>query len=264
MTNRTAAVRYARALFDVNLESGDLQKAESDLDLFARLVVEHEGLRRVLFAVAVQPPKKRAIINDLRNRLREVSPTVTRLLTVLADRGRLALLPDILRFYRARVFDHLGVVDTEVTTAQPLSPARTPRCGSGSPPRARATCGSRRSSIRSNPMSVTGTRRRGVSLPRQGRRARRRSGRRRRSPPTSAACRRRRRTATAGRTCTTRPPWTGQRWPGTLLAVGAPVDAPLRTDGGTLGPRLLSTLSRRGEDRLRRGRRDPAPHRGGR
>jgi F-type H+-transporting ATPase subunit delta len=125
MTNRTAAVRYARALFDVNLESGDdLRKAESDLDLFARLVDEHEGLRRVLFAAAVQPPKKRAIINDLRNRFREVSPTVTRLLTVLADRGRLALLPDILRFYRARVFEHLGVVDAEVTTAQPLSPAQ--------------------------------------------------------------------------------------------------------------------------------------------
>ena len=124
MTNRTAAVRYARALFDVSLENGDLRRAESDLEEFARLVDEHEPLRRVLFAAAVQPPKKRAIINDLRNRFREVSPTVTRLLTVLADRGRLALLPDIVRFYRARVFEHLGVVDAEVTTARPLSPAQ--------------------------------------------------------------------------------------------------------------------------------------------
>ena len=41
---------------------------------------------------------------------------------MLADRGRLALLPDIVRFYRARVFEHLGVVDAEVTTARPLSP----------------------------------------------------------------------------------------------------------------------------------------------
>lgn len=124
MTNRTAAVRYARALFDVNLEGGDLRRAESDLDQFARLVEEHEGLRRVLFAAAIQPPKKRAIINDLRNRFREFSPTVARMLTVLADRGRLALLPDIVRFYRARVFEHLGVVNAEVTTAQPLSPAQ--------------------------------------------------------------------------------------------------------------------------------------------
>ena len=125
MTNRTAAVRYARALFDVGLESGDLRQAESDLEQFARLVSEHETLRRVLFGSAVQPPQKRAIINDLRNRLRGgVSPTVTRLLTVLADRGRLGLLPDIVRFYRARVLDHLGVVDAEVTTAQPLSPAQ--------------------------------------------------------------------------------------------------------------------------------------------
>ena len=38
-----------------------------------------------------------------------------------------------------------------------------------------------------------------------------------------------------------------------LLAAGAPVDAPLRTDGEALGPRLLSTLS--SQDRLRRLRR---------
>ena len=121
MTNRTAAVRYARALFDVSLKDGDLRTAASDLDEFAKLVDEHPTLRRVLFASAVRPPTKRAIINDLRYRFRAVSPTVTRLLTVLADRGRLALLPDIVRFYRARVFEHLGVVDAQVTTAQPLS-----------------------------------------------------------------------------------------------------------------------------------------------
>ena len=122
MTNRTAAVRYARALFDVSLRNDDLRRAESDLDEFTRLVDAHETLRRVLLAAAVPPPKKRAIINDLRNRSREASPTVTRLLTVLADRGRLALLPDIVRFYRARVFEHLEVVDAQVTTARPLSP----------------------------------------------------------------------------------------------------------------------------------------------
>ena len=124
MTNRTAAVRYARALFDVNLKNGDLSTAESDLAEFARLVEGHEKLRRVLFTSAVRSPTKRAIINDLRNRSRAVSPTVTRLLTVLADRGRLPLLPDIVRFYRARVFEHLGVVDAQVTTAEPLSPAQ--------------------------------------------------------------------------------------------------------------------------------------------
>ena len=125
MTNRTAAVRYARALFDISLENGDLRTAESDLDQFAQLVNEHETLRQVLFASAVGPPKKRAIINDLRNRFRVVSPTVTRLLTMLADRGRLGLLPDIVRFYRARVIEHLRVVDAQVTTAQPLSPEQT-------------------------------------------------------------------------------------------------------------------------------------------
>ena len=122
MTNRTAAVRYARALFDVNLKNGDLRTAESDLDEFIRLVDGHPMLRRVLFASALRAPTKRAIINDLRNRARSAAPTVSRLLILLADRGRLALLPDIARFYRARVFEHHGIVDARVTTAQPLSP----------------------------------------------------------------------------------------------------------------------------------------------
>lgn len=124
MTNRTAAVRYARALFDVNLKNGDLRTAESDLDGFIRLVDGHPMLRRALFASALRAPTKRAIINDLRNRARSVAP-VSRLLILLADRGRLALLPDIARFYRARVFEHHGVVDAQVTTAQPLSPEQS-------------------------------------------------------------------------------------------------------------------------------------------
>ena len=40
-----------------------------------------------------------------------------------------------------------------------------------------------------------------------------------------------------------------------LLAVGAPVDARRRTDGEALGPRLLSTLSMCGQDRLHQVRR---------
>ena len=60
-----------------------------------------------------------------------------------------------------------------------------------------------------------------------------------------------------GRTCTTRPPWTGRRGPGAARA-GAALNARLRTDRVPLGPGLLSTLSRCGQDRFSRCRRTGA------
>ena len=43
----------------------------------------------------------------------------------MAERDRLGLLPEVVRSYRARLLDHLGVVEAQVTTAQPLTPERT-------------------------------------------------------------------------------------------------------------------------------------------
>jgi F-type H+-transporting ATPase subunit delta len=48
------------------------------------------------------------------------SPIVARLLRLLADRDRLALLPDIVAGYRARLMEHQKVVRVEVVTAMEL------------------------------------------------------------------------------------------------------------------------------------------------
>ena len=54
----------------------------------------------------------------------QLSAPVRKLLLLLATRGRLELLPDILDVYRERLMEHRQVVQAEVTTAVPLSPER--------------------------------------------------------------------------------------------------------------------------------------------
>jgi F-type H+-transporting ATPase subunit delta len=121
MTTRTAATRYARALFDVALKEGaDVQQVGRDLSGFAALVGEHEQLSRVFSNPAVPAPKKRAIVEDLLARAGTLPPTLRKLLLLLADRDRLVLLPQIASAYRARLLDHAQVVRAEVTTAMAL------------------------------------------------------------------------------------------------------------------------------------------------
>jgi F-type H+-transporting ATPase subunit delta len=125
MINRGAATRYARALFDVVLkEHGDLEQIDGHLTAFADLFSLYPLLEKVLLNPAVPVPRKRAVVSELTGRL-GVTPVLAKLLIMLAERDRLVLLPDLLSAYRDRVLDHRHVVRAEVTTATPLTAART-------------------------------------------------------------------------------------------------------------------------------------------
>jgi F-type H+-transporting ATPase subunit delta len=124
MTNRAAATRYARALFDVALkEHGDLEQIEEQLAAFVGLFSRHPQLQKVLLNPAVPVPRKRAVVSDLADRL-GATPVLAKLLILLAERDRLVLLPDLLSTYRDRLLDHRHVVRAEVTTATPLTTVR--------------------------------------------------------------------------------------------------------------------------------------------
>ena len=124
MTNRTAATRYARALFDVALaEKASLQDIESELAAFVDLFRQHPALEKVLLNPAVPAPRKRAAVAEIGKSAR-LAPVVAKLLVLLAERDRLVILPDLLAAYRTRLLDYQKVVRAEVTTAVPLAPDR--------------------------------------------------------------------------------------------------------------------------------------------
>lgn len=124
MTNRAAGIRYARALFDVAKKEADVQQVGRELLGFARLVEGHEMLARTLSNPAIPAQNKRAVVEQLLARVGPLSPVVTKLLVLLADRDRLAILPDVARAYEARLMEEAQIVRAHVTTAIDLPAER--------------------------------------------------------------------------------------------------------------------------------------------
>jgi F-type H+-transporting ATPase subunit delta len=124
MTSKTAAARYARALFDVALhEKADLELIEQTLADFNTLFDTNAALKRVLLNPAVPVPRKRAAMVELTTLAK--APTIpAKLLVLLAERDRLILLPELLAAYRERLMNYKKIVRAEVTTAVPLTDAR--------------------------------------------------------------------------------------------------------------------------------------------
>ena len=94
---------------------------EQQLASFTDLITGHAELSKALLNPAVPAPRKRAAVTALTV---SALPVVGKVLVLLAERDRLALLPDVLATYRERLLDHLQIVRAEVTTAAPLAPER--------------------------------------------------------------------------------------------------------------------------------------------
>jgi F-type H+-transporting ATPase subunit delta len=124
VTNKTAAIRYARALLDVAVkEQADLELIERELAQFADLFTQYPLLEKVLLNPAVPVPRKRAAVAELLSTAKFTS-IVSKLLALLADRDRLVLVPDLVTAYRSRLLDYRGLVRADVTTATPIDAGR--------------------------------------------------------------------------------------------------------------------------------------------
>ena len=124
MTSRTAAARYARALLDVaTKESADLDTIARELDEFNAFLTQQPALAGLMLNPAVPAPRKRAAMEQI-TKISDLTPIVSKLLILLADRDRLVLLKDVSATYRGFLADRQNVVHAEVTSAEPLSDER--------------------------------------------------------------------------------------------------------------------------------------------
>ena len=78
MTEQAAANRYARALFEVSLDSGDPRRTDGDVAAFQQLVDGHPILARVVRNRAIATVAKRAIVEAILDRTPETSPVARR------------------------------------------------------------------------------------------------------------------------------------------------------------------------------------------
>jgi F-type H+-transporting ATPase subunit delta len=126
MTSRGSAARYAKALFDVARQESTPEQIERELESFADLLQHSPELEGVLTNPVVPVPGKRGVMQALLPGL-ELSTPVSKLLLLLVERGRIALVPELLEVYRERLMEHQRVLRAEVTTATALSDERVRR-----------------------------------------------------------------------------------------------------------------------------------------
>jgi F0F1-type ATP synthase, delta subunit (mitochondrial oligomycin sensitivity protein) len=103
MTNRVAAMRYARALLEISEKDSDPEQVEREVASFVELMDAHPILGSCLVNPSIAPAKKTAVMIELLPRIGGVSDITKRLLTMLATRDRLVILKEILEVYRQQL-----------------------------------------------------------------------------------------------------------------------------------------------------------------
>jgi F-type H+-transporting ATPase subunit delta len=117
-----SARRYARALLDVALAQADPAQLREELRRGVALLQAEQELRAALTHPGVSAERRRAIAQAVF--AGRSSPLLTRLLAMLAERGRVALLPEIERAFGEAWNAHRGVLTAEATTAVALDAAQ--------------------------------------------------------------------------------------------------------------------------------------------
>jgi F-type H+-transporting ATPase subunit delta len=122
-----SARRYAHALLDVAFAQADPAQLREDLRRGAALLRAERELEAALTHPGVPPERRRAVAKAIF--AGRSSPLMARLVDLLAERGRVALLPQIEQAYAEAWNAHRGVVAAEATSAVPLDGAQAQALG---------------------------------------------------------------------------------------------------------------------------------------
>lgn len=113
------ARRYARALLDVAQEQGAPEDVARELAEAIRAIDGNHELRTVLYHPAIRGEKKKAIVAAI-----WTQGLLARLLALLAERERLALLPAVAEEFERAWNERRGVASGEAVSAVPLEPGQ--------------------------------------------------------------------------------------------------------------------------------------------
>ena len=120
MTNQILAKRYAKALLTLGREDGDYEKYGEELDQF---VTFWEGTPE--FADAASNPmyakESRKVICRAVVEKMGFSPVFTSLIDLMLEKNRLAIIPEVCRFYKKLLDEMAKISRAKVTSAIPLS-----------------------------------------------------------------------------------------------------------------------------------------------
>jgi F-type H+-transporting ATPase subunit delta len=113
------AKRYARALIQIGREDGHYETYGQQLKAFDAVLQESGELRAVMENPIYNRDQKKAIFNDLKDKLR-LSPSVINFIMLLIDKRRLGYFSEIVRCYDRMADDLAGRTRALVISAVPL------------------------------------------------------------------------------------------------------------------------------------------------
>lgn len=119
--------RHARAVFQIALETDQLDRWSADLELIAAVLGE-PAVRTFLENPKVSPDKKWDILQSV---VEGLSPMALNLAELLVVKRRLYLLRDLAAEYRRLLNAHRGIEEAEVTTAVGIEEQEAERIGRG-------------------------------------------------------------------------------------------------------------------------------------
>ena len=122
MSVETVARRYATALADVVVKSGETETVKSELKVWADLIGTNPDLQNALGNPAIAHLSKEKVLEGL---LAKTAPskTTANFLRILLRNNRLTELREINEKFASVLDERNGVVSAEVTSARPLSEA---------------------------------------------------------------------------------------------------------------------------------------------
>ncbi len=120
MSDSAVADRYARAVFELGVETGQVERLTEDLKKAAEVVASSVELRAVLDNPLVDQNDRDAVLKELAVRL-GLSELGTNSMRLLAQRRRLAVLPQIARRLGGLADEKAGVLRAQVVSAHALS-----------------------------------------------------------------------------------------------------------------------------------------------
>lgn len=116
MARRAYAKRYSQAVFEIALETKELDKWQSDLQKITSIVGE-TAFQAFLESPKVHFDDKAKLLAEW---LEDISPLALNLVLLLVAKGRLNIIGDIVAEYQRLLDSYRGIEPAEVSTVIPL------------------------------------------------------------------------------------------------------------------------------------------------
>ena len=115
--------RYASAIFSVSIEDGSLKELEQDLEKLAGIIEKSEAFRTLLRSPLNSRYDQFNAVRSISKKVK-LSKSTTNLLLIMAQKRRLAIMPDLIIDVKSLLNEHRGETTVEVVSAVPFSTAQ--------------------------------------------------------------------------------------------------------------------------------------------